>query len=340
MDKQQTVSLIIIAFNEENYLKPVLDNVLEQDYPLNKIELILVDSASEDRTKELMEAFADKHTNTFLDVKVLDNPQRILPAGWNVALPECTGDIITRWDAHAEFASDFISSVVAVLGEGEDVCGGPRPTKVADESNLQELLLLVEESAFGASFAKYRGEGTTDSYVDAVFHGSYRREVFDKVGLFDERLVRTEDNDIFYRIRQAGYRIKFDPRINSTQIIRPTVKGMIKQKFANGFWIGKTLFIQPGAVGKHHLVPLVFVSALGATSLLALRGIRTPLKLLSGSYVVADLAMTLAALGSRDKKEKQNPYLILLPLAFPTIHVAYGIGTVKGIIQGLVAKTK
>lgn len=337
MSTMPVVSVIIIAYNEEHYLDRVLHDVLRQDYPRSLIDLVLVDSASQDATRAMMSRFADHHGADFAAITVADNPARILPAGWNVALPLTKGEIITRWDAHAEFAPDFISHVVNVLKD-EYVCGGPRPTKVADESDqCQELLHLVEESAFGASFAQYRSTDTGETYVDAVFHGSYRRVVFDTVGTFDERLVRTEDNDIFYRIRKAGYRIKFSPKIRSTQIIRPTVRGMIKQKFSNGYWIGKTLVIQPGAVGKHHVVPGLFVSALGASCALAITGKRLPLVALASAYALADAAMTVSALHSREKTSF-NPYLGALPLAFPVIHIAYGLGTIKGLASHVLGR--
>ena len=226
--------------------------------------------------------------------------------------------------------------MVTVLQEGEDVVGGPRPTVTPKNATAwQRVLHTVEESMFGASIAKYRGKSKSDSnapqYVKSVFHPGYRRSVIDKVGPFNEELTRTEDNDYSYRIRKAGYKIRFDSRIYSEQVIRPSLSAMIRQKYHNGYWIGRTLFVQPGCVEVYHLVPGAFVLAIALGITLRLRGAKLPLRLLAASYGTADLALSAVSLPTLNPPTSKAASL---PLIFPALHIAYGVGTWKGIVVG------
>ena len=213
------ISLCVIAYNEEDYINSILEDIKQQDYNHQDMELVLVDSASTDKTRELMQNFLNKNDTEFRKISLLDNPKRTLPCGWNVALAAYEGEAILKVDAHATIPKDFVSKNVALLKAGEDVCGGRRPTIIKDGTNWQDTLLLAENSMFGSSIASFRNNpGKT--YVKSIFHGAYKRKVFDKIGGFNENLTRTEDNEIHYRIRKAGFKIAFDPEIVSYQYIR------------------------------------------------------------------------------------------------------------------------
>lgn len=329
------ISVGIIALNEESYLPDMLSCIEAQDYPHERIQLLLIDSGSHDSTPALMEKFAQK-AKSFESVITLPNPGKTPPHGWNVFLTHATGEILVRVDAHARIPQNFLSSIVEVLQEDEAVAGGPRPTIVPpNASNWQRVLHAAEESLFGASIAKYRGKDSSSpsapQYVQSVFHPGYRKEIVDEVGFFNEDLTRTEDNDYSYRIRKAGYKIRFDSRIYSEQIIRPCLSAMAKQKHANGYWIGRTLFIQPGCIEIYHLVPAAFVGAIIGGITLALFGMSIPLFLLLGSYALADIALSLLSLLSIKPLTLKS---ICLPLIFPILHISYGIGTWRGIISG------
>lgn len=331
------LSVGVIAFNEEKYLPTLLENLYAQDYPKEKIEVVLIDSDSTDNTKQIMQEFAHKNQPCYASIRVLDNPKKTQPAGWNVFFKNFTGDVAIRIDAHAQLDLDFLKNIEKAISQGEYVVGGQRPCTVTDDAtDWQQVLLVAEESLFGSSIAGYRGENSEKQYVKSIFHGAYRREVVNAVGSFDERLIRTEDNDIHYRIRKAGYQICLDPSIKSWQIIRPSLKAMVKQKYANGYWIGKTVFIQPKCLGLHHFVPAVFVSALGVGGILALFKRALPLKLLLGSYALADLLMSITAVRGQVK----NPKIFALPLIFPLLHISYGVGTIKGLLLGIIEALK
>ena len=131
------------------------------------------------------------------------------------------------------------------------VVGGVRPNIVDEETQWKDTLLLAESSMFGSSIAPYRngGNGTGEKiYMKSLFHAAYRREVFDKIGHYNESLARTEDNEIHYRMRKAGFKLRFCPDIISYQHTRSSLPKMLKQKYANGYWIGKTSKVCPGCL--------------------------------------------------------------------------------------------
>jgi glycosyltransferase involved in cell wall biosynthesis len=308
----------------------LLNDIEAQDFPHQQIEVILIDSLSTDSTKKILRRFA-KTAKSFHKVVVLDNPGRFQPQGWNVAVENFTGDALIRVDAHARIPADFVRLNAATLEAGQDVCGGVRPTISQESGPWQETLLLAEESAFGSSPASYRRAGA-GGYVKSLFHGAYRRRVFDEVGLFDERLLRTEDNDFHYRIRRAGFKIFLNPKIHSQQLVRSSLGQMLQQKQANGSWIGRTLFISPRCLSLFHFVPLVFVLALIALAAVGLTFSWIPFFVLVGVYIIANIFIIIKSIIVSNHK---NPSMLALPLVFLLIHLASGFGSLLGLIEGL-----
>lgn len=332
-----TVSLCVVAYNEEKSLPTLLGQIARQTYPCSQTELVLVDSASEDGTRALFSDFAETYRRQYMNIHVCDNPGRSQAAGWNTALLHTAGEIIIRLDAHAEIPEDFIEQNVRLIQSGEDVCGGARPNRIESPTPMKEMLFLAESSMFGSSFASYRRQSEDKQYVDSLFHGAYRRGVFAKVGGFNEDLGRTEDNELHYRIRKAGFRICQGSHILSYQYIRGTLSSMLRQKYGNGKWIGLTMGVCPGCISIFHFVPFCFVLALlGAVGLWfasLLTGIfwlALPLILVGGAYLAADLLMTAAAIASAPQK---HPLQLLLPVIFFLLHSSYGIGTLVGLVS-------
>ena len=153
---KMTVSLCIIAYNEEKALVGLLQQITAQTYPKDKTEIVLVDSCSEDTTRNIMESFAAENNDKYLNIQVLDNPRKNQAAGWNAAISSALGDVIIRVDAHAEIPEDFIAQNAALIESGEYVCGGARPSKLDSPTPMKEMLFLAESSMFGSSPAGYR----------------------------------------------------------------------------------------------------------------------------------------------------------------------------------------
>lgn len=321
------VSFIVVAYNAGNKLESLMSDLEKQDYNHKNIEIILVDSSSSDNTKEVMNKF--KKTNkTFERICVLENPKKILPCGWNVALKESTGDVILRVDAHSSLPEDFISKNVKRIKSGEKVVGGHRISVIDEDSAWQKTLLIAEKSIFGSGIASYRRQ-EKEEYVSTLAHAAYSRETFKKVGGYDERLARTEDNEMHYRMKCAGYKFLLDPTIKSYHHARNGLSKMMRQKYLNGYWIGLTLGVSPKCFSIYHFIPLVFVLALIISTMLALFASKIPLLLLISVYTIFNIINTVF---STIHEKKHLEYLIL-PLIFFLLHISYGWGTLYGIMK-------
>lgn len=334
-EKKIRVSLCVIALNEEENIQRLFDNIRAQDYDHSLTEIVLVDSGSTDKTKELMAAFAAEE-NGFAAVSVLDNPKRVQASGWNVAITNSTGELIIRVDAHAIIPANFVSENVACIDSGEDVCGGRRVNVINGDSKAKKVLLMAENSMFGSGVATYRNSDKKQ-YVKTVAHACYKREVFERVGLFNESLLRSEDNEMHYRIRKNGYKICMSDKIYSEYQTRATLKGMLKQKWGNGKWIGITSVRKtPSIFSLYHFVPCIF--ALVAIACLILFGISfipqvpwwlcLPFVCGVGLYFLIDVMLTIKSC----KDYKEGIGLMCLPFLFPMLHFAYGLGTLQGLI--------
>ena len=320
------VSIIITARNEKKYLPMLFEDILNQTFPLQNIEVVLMDSNSTDNTRLVMEEF--KKNNETLSVQIVTNERQIQAAGFNEGVKHATGDVVLKIDAHSRIPADFVQKNVDEILAGAYVCGGNRPTVVDSADDFSKTLHIVEESALGSSIANYR-KSDVKRKVNSIFHGMYRKEVFDKVGLADERLLRTEDNEFHYRVRKAGYDIIFNPEIESYQYIRPTFTKMIQQKFANGYWIGLTSHVCRDCLSLFHFGPGVFVATLLVLMMLTLVSF-VPLLTVVFLYLLAVLGLSIFEIS----KQKFNPTLLLIPFIMIAIHFAYGVGTIKGWIFG------
>ena len=333
------ISVCMVAYNEEHTLHEILSDITAQTYPHSSTELIFIDNNSTDGTLRLLEQFREEHIGEYNGIIVKHNTSSILSSGLNAGIDAFSGDAYVRIDAHASIDPDFLEETVACLEgthghEPEFVCGGSRPTYAPSDSALSQMLLSAEQSRFGASAANYRTEQKRD-YVDSVFHAAYRREVIEKVGRFNEELWRTEDNEYNRRVQDAGYRICYEPRIRSKQQIRPTLKKMLKQKNANGYWVGYTLGCFPSCLSVFHLVPMLFLLASAACLALSFFGLWFFGAIMWGLYGLCDLAFTVKAIIDSDKP---GAFHLILPLIFPLMHLVYGAGTIGGAFKVLFKK--
>ena len=320
------ISFIVVAYNAAGSLGALLEDLLAQTIPHEQIEALLVDSASSDATRAIMLDFAKAAP---FEAKVLDNPKRWLASGINVALGAATGDAIIRLDAHARIPKDFLENNLRALARGEDIVGGC-VLGGAPSGAWESVLRTVDTSRFCGGAAPFRNGGEA-RYVDTLAYALYRREVYDRVGLYDERLRRTEDNDMHYRMRKAGYRFYFSPDIVSYHAARATMRGQLRQKWGNGYWIGRTMRIQPRCFAPRHLIPALFVLAL-LFGLLLLPFSVWPLLLLLSAYLACDLVF--AVRGALSQESGRLLALLTLPFLFPAVHVVYGVGTLAGLLSG------
>ncbi|MFW7431951.1 glycosyltransferase family 2 protein [Vagococcus carniphilus] len=324
-------SIAIVARNEEGYIEKIFNDILNQTYPLNQIELLLIDSMSTDKTLDIMKSIRENNLPFFYRIKIIQNVEITQASGWNKAIKHFSGETLTRIDAHSSIEFDFIENVINSIKAGEYVVGGPRLSIIENENVWSNLLYVSETSMFGSGIASYRQETDQNSYKKTMFHATYKREVLEKVGFFNENLGRTEDNDFHYRIREKGYKLFYTNKIKSYQYIRPTLRKMISQKYGNGYWIGRTLFVQPKCLSIFHFVPFLFLVALiiSIITLLLFDSIIL-LFLVLGSYLIFCLVSMFINI-IRQKKMR----FLLLPIIFFILHISYGLGTVNGLLIAL-----
>jgi len=282
---------------------------------------------STDSTRLLMEQYKSNNRD-FKNIIVVDNPRGNQASGWNVAISNATGDLITRIDAHASVPADFIKKNVKCIKSGEDITGGPRPSIIDGYTPWKRTLLLAENSMFGSSVATYRRK-SGKHYVNSMFHATYKRKVFEELGGFNENLGRTEDNELHYRIRQGGYRFFYNSDVLSYQYTRSSLTKMLTQKYANGYWVGLTTGICPKCLAIYHFVPFAFVVGIIVTAVLAATGLPILAKLMWKTYWILSTLMAFLCIG----KNKFNFTMLSLPLLFFLLHISYGVGTLVGLLK-------
>lgn len=320
------VSIAVVAYNEEKVLPRLLEDICNQDYPHEKIEVLLIDSMSTDGTYQIMKAFQSQCCD-FMGVTVLRNPERVIPCGHNLAIDAYSGEALVRVDAHVSLASDFISKSVLGLESGEDVYGGVVESVIDRDSSFARTFLIAENSVFCGGAAGFR-HITQKEYVDTLAFALYRRCVFERVGYYNPLLPRSEDNDMNYRVREAGYRLCCDPSIRTTRYSRSTFGKLLKQKYLNGYWIGKTMGVNPKCFSIYHFVPFVFLLGILLTSIFALLGHPFLAGLMWSVYLVTDLFVSVMEI----RRASLSATNLLLPVIFLLLHLSYGIGTLNGLI--------
>jgi len=323
---EMILSIGIVAYNEERFLPSLLHDLEKQSYSHKLIEILLIDSCSSDRTRLIMEEFKDKNKD-FYSIQVLENTKGIQASGWNIAINNFTGDVLARIDAHAKLDSEYSKKIIEGIQSGESVMGGIRQSIAEKNTRWSAVLLQVENSLFGSSINTSR-HSEVKKYVKTMFHAAYKRNVLDEVGLFNEDLLRTEDNEYHYRIRKAGYRLCYDPQIISFQYMRSSFGDMLKQKFGNGLWIGKTLKVCPECISLYHLVPGLFVVAIIVTSIMCCFGIWYLSALMWIMYGFFALGNTIFSVVSN----RVFPEAMIMPFLFLLLHISYGVGTLWGLV--------
>ena len=224
------VSVIIPIRNEEKYLAQCLQSVIAQDYPKDRMEILVVDGKSEDRSREIVAEFGSKYPM----IKLLDNPRLIVSTAMNIGIKNAKGDVIIRVDGHCLLESDYISQCVKCLRRtGADNVGGLM--QAVGQGYVGEVIALALNSFFGSGGSKFH-YASKEQYVDTVYLGAFPRHVFDKVGLFNEKLVRNQDYELNYRIRAAGGKIFLSPAIKSYYYGRSSLRDLWHQYFQYGFW--------------------------------------------------------------------------------------------------------
>ncbi|MFQ5668042.1 MAG: glycosyltransferase family 2 protein [Candidatus Binatia bacterium] len=315
------VSVMIPVRNEAASIRACLESVLAQDYPPDRFEVLVVDGASTDESAQVVGRYARRTDR----VRLLENPRRIVPSALNIAIRAARGDIVMRVDGHTRIAPDYMRVGVETLKRtGADNVGGPmRPV---GGGLVGDAIALATSSRFG--IGSYFHFGRAETEVDTVYMGMYPRAVFEHAGLFDEEMVRNQDDEFNYRLRKAGGRVVLAPAMHSVYQNRQSLRALAKQFAQYGFWKVRVVQKHPRQTSVRHFIPPAFVLA-GVGLLMASPWLwqARAAALLLGTTYAGSVGVVAARLAHT------NGWRFLLPVAaaFVTLHLSWGAGFVLGL---------
>ncbi len=318
------ISLILPIRNEANFIRKNLDAILAQDTPMDEIEILVADGMSTDGTREVIKEYQQDHPS----IHLVDNPGKIVPTGINAALRHAKGDIVIRVDGHTLIAPDYVRKCVETLQRTKADNAGGCMTAVGTTA-FGRAVALATSTPFGIGNSQFH-YSQNEVETDSVYMGAWPKDVFNRIGLFDEELVRDQDDEFNYRLREHGGKIVLNPEIRSIYSTRSTPKSLWKQYFQYGFYKVRVLQKHPHQMSLRQFIPPTFVFSLIGSLLLA---IFTPwgkwlLLPVLGSYLLANVA---ASFYTASKKGWRH--LLVLPAAFAIIHISYGLGFLSGLVK-------
>ncbi|NOH03834.1 MAG: glycosyltransferase family 2 protein [Chloroflexi bacterium] len=316
------VSIIVPCYNEEATIRKLLEALRAQTYPLAKMEVVISDGMSTDRTLEAIASFQQEHAD--LAVRVVQNQARTIPSGVNQAIRESRGGIIVRLDAHSMPIPEYVERCVAAhqSGKGDNV-GGVWEIRPGAQTWIAESIAFAAAHPLGVGDAMYRLNAKAGA-VDTVPFGSFRRALVEKIGAFDETLLANEDYEFNTRVRESGGVVWLEPSIRSVYFSRSTLGKLAAQYWRYGFWKFKMLKRYPHTLRWRQALPPAFVLILLALIVLSL-WLAAARSLLALQLFVYFIVLGLAGLQLAMKTRKG--FLIWgLPLAVASMHIAWGAG--------------
>ena len=328
---QHSVSIIIPCKNEEQFIYKVLQNIAEQTSASLIHEVIVSDGLSTDNTKGEIQKFQTDHPG--LNVKLIDNPQQVVPFALNKAIEMSSGNIILRMDAHSIYPANYLERLLAELDAKPDAwnVGGCWDTQPGADTEEAKAIVAATSHPVGIGDADYRLEGSEVKKVDTVPFGCFRREVFDKIGLFDTDLVRNQDDELNARIIQNGGSIYLIPELKIKYFARPTVPKMSKMFFQYGYFkplVNKKIK-KPATLRQFAPPALVMAIALGWIP--GIFWLPWLVAYTTGLWIYLVLLLVVAI---TMKAETSNRIQIFI--CFVVIHFSYGWGYLKGIFDFLI----
>lgn len=328
------VSVICPIYNEEKYITKCIESVLEQDYPTEDLEILFVDGLSTDKTRKIVSDYATRYNQ----IRLLDNPHRIVPYAMNIGIKAAKGDIIIRLDGHVEYPTNYISKCVhylMTLPNAENV-GGVCQTLPCNERNISQAIAIALSTGFGMGNSSFRIGSTEIRKVDTVPFGCFRKSLFERVGYYDYELVRNQDDELNGRIIKNGGTIYLIPEIKTKYFSRDKICKIRRMFYQYGLYkplVNKKLGSPATA---RQFVPLLFLLGI------VLGGILSVFSIYIMYTYFAVLALYLAIglfIGCKYAVKYRRPMLtLLMPYVFANVHLSYGYGYLRGIYKILANK--
>ena len=323
------ISIICPIYNEEKYIVQCVESVLSQDIDKSKIELLFVDGMSTDSTRELLAPYLSQYPF----IKCLDNPDRIVPKAMNIGIQSATGNIIIRIDAHAKYEKNYISTLVHYINTtGADNVGAVCKTDVLNNTPISLAIKEVLGHPFGVGNSQFRIGVDRIMEVDTVPFGCWRRDVFERFGMYDERLVRNQDIELNKRILRGGGKILLVPDTFCTYFARETIKPLMKNNYQNGFWNIKTVFLTKefNSLSIRHFIPLFFVLSLIVPLLLSFFCFYS---LTIGLFSLFLYTIVAVYFSTQIKKYNSKVSILNLYRVFVLLHISYGLGSLVSLLK-------
>lgn len=319
------VSIVIPCRNEVHYIAACLDSILASEYPQDRLEIVVADGMSDDGTREVLRTYVDAHPR----ITMIDNPKRITPCAVNLAVHAARGETIVRMDAHAMYPPDYLLHLIRAQREtGAENVGTMVVTLPADETPMAGAIAVGLSHPLGVGNSRFRVGTSVRRWVDHVPFGCWRREVFDRIGFFDEDLARDQDVEFNARLLQRGGRILLLPEVASRYHARRTIGQLARMLYQYGYFkplvarkIGKILTLR-------QLVPSLFV--LGVTGALALIP-WWPSARFGLAAILAPYALLVGWAALRRVRSLGFKGALALAAVFPTMHISYGVGYLRGL---------
>jgi len=327
-DNLPFVSIIIACRNEKRFIAKCLDSIIGQDFPKEKLEVLIIDGMSEDGTREILK----KYQRGYFFIKVLDNPKKVTPSALNIGIKNSKGEIIIRMGSHAKYRKDYVLKCVECLKKYKaDNVGGIIRTLPAKNTITAKAITVSLSHPFGVGGSYFRIGSKKPRWVDTVFGGCYRKEVFKKIGLFNENLIRSQDLEFNLRLKKSGGRILLVPDIVAYYYPKSDLKDFFIYNLKNGIWVIYHLKFSKIFFRIRHYISLIFVSILIGS---AIGAIFFPFFILF--FLLVIMAYLFFAFYFSLKiafYRREWKYLFLIAIAFACRHFGYGFGSLIGIVK-------
>jgi len=313
--------------NEEKYIAICLDSLLESDYDKSKMEVLVVDGMSSDKTREIVRDYAEKYSY----IQLLDNPDKIVPKAMNLAIAEASGEYIVRLDAHSKFPKDYFSKLIYYSQKlNADNVGATVLTDVKNKNKKSNSIKSVLSHRFGVGNSDFRTGIDKIKEVDTVPFGCYPTNVFEKYGHYNERLIRNQDIELNKRIIKGGGRIYLIPDIQCTYFARENFIALAKNNYANGFWNILTAYYTKtlNSLSLRHFIPLFFVLSLVVPMGISL--VFPKILWIAVFSLVSYLSLVIIISFRLKNSFNSIGYLII---SFLTLHLSCGLGSLMGIFS-------
>jgi glycosyltransferase involved in cell wall biosynthesis len=340
--------------NEASFIEHSLAAVLDQDYPAELIEVLVVDGMSDDGTREIVQrliyrrheatVFGQKNgdrnaphiTNNISPIYLIDNPGQIVPTGLNAAIRQAKGEVIIIIGGHAVVERDYVRRCVeSLMRTGTDCVGGALDSVGIGYVGMAIAAAMSSPFGVGSSGFRVATVNAEPTLTDSVPFPAYRYEVFKRVGLYNELMVRHQDYEFNYRLRKAGGKILLLPSMRVKYYVRSNFRSLWRQYYQYGLWKGSFLRAYPASIKLRHLAPPLFVLLVTLSALLALIPQARPWALWIAPAAYA--AFTLIGLIAVGRSGKLR-YAPVLPFVFACLHFSYGFGVWLGLISPMTSR--